>query len=262
MAPEEYPYYPMASAVAGLAFTAFALCIPPFIWHFGQENIAVWSLILWLMILNFLQFINALIWSRDDIFDWYNGRGLCDVEVTLTTCSSVALAACCTMMMRKLARVMDTRNMTVTQSRSSKRREKLLEAFWCWGYPVIFQFVYRIIQNHRYYIYGITGCVAPQSESWVSVVLGTMWPAITICFAAFYAGKLAYLSHKQPLTNTLARSSTMPPPPLPSRVLQSHQCSEHDQVSLHTPVPHGYDHNAYPGPSRFLYPMAQRSQHY
>jgi pheromone a factor receptor len=189
MASEQYPLYPQAVILPALAFPAWILCIPPFVWHFSQHNLATWSLISWFIILNLFNSINPLIWPRDNVDEWWSGSGLCDIEIRLLNSASIGLAACTTMMMRKLAKVMDTRNITVSTSRSSRRREKFLEAFVCWGYPAFMMLVYYFVQPLRYYIYGISGCVSPISLSWVTIVLDTMWPAITICFAGYYAGK-------------------------------------------------------------------------
>jgi pheromone a factor receptor len=93
------------------------------------------------------------------------------------------------MIVRKLAKVMDTRNITVTSSRDSKLKEKLLDILWCWVYPLVLILVYYVVQPIRYFIYGITGCWSAYESSWPSILLGYMWAPITIVVATVYTGK-------------------------------------------------------------------------
>ncbi|KAF2272753.1 STE3-domain-containing protein [Westerdykella ornata] len=188
----QYPLYTNAIILPILAFPSWVLCILPLIWHFSQRNIAAWSQICWIILFNFCNFINPLIWPRDNTSEWYDGRGLCDIEVRIFISGGVALPACTAMIMRKLAKVMDTSNLTMIPSRNRVRYEKTLEIFWCWGYPAIMSILYYIVQSRRYYIFAISGCNAPLSLSWVSVVLMAMWPLITIVVGALYAGLLVY----------------------------------------------------------------------
>jgi pheromone a factor receptor len=184
-----YPLYATAVILPALALPAWLLCITPLVWHISQSNIAAWSLILWIILMNFFNFINPLIWPRDNIEEWYNGHGLCDVEVRVFVGLSVGLPSCTAMILRKLAKVMDTRNMTVRSNRNKVIRENALEVLWCWGYPFVMIIIYYVVQPLRYYIYGISGCIVAYNLSWVSIVLGAMWPPITICVSACYAGK-------------------------------------------------------------------------
>lgn len=184
----QYPLYTNAIILPVLAFPSWLLCIPPLIWHFSQRNIAAWSQISWIILFNFCNFINPLIWPRDNIAEWYDGRDLCDIEVRIFIGGGVALASCTAMIMRKLAKVMDTANITMIPSCNRVRYEKFLEIFWCWGYPAIMSALYYIVQQRRYWIFTISGCNAPYNLSWMSVTLSAMWPCITIVVASFYAG--------------------------------------------------------------------------
>lgn len=184
-----FPVYGTSIILPIVAFPSWILCIPPLVWHFSQRNIAAWSLILWIILVNFFNSINPLIWPTDNIPTWWNGDGLCDIEVRVFVGSAVALPACTTMIMRKLARVMDTTNITIAPSRNERIREKALEILWCWGYPALMMVVYYIVQPLRYYIFAISGCVPAYNLSWASIVFGQMWTPITLCFAAYYAGK-------------------------------------------------------------------------
>lgn len=182
------PLYPQAIILPVLSFPAWLLCIPPMVWHFSQRNIAAGSLVLWIVLHNFFNSINPLIWPRDNIQDWWDGSVWCDINVRIQVGGTVGLAASTAMIVRKLAKVMDTSNITVSSSRRSKTKEALLEIMWCWVYPLIMIVVYYVVQPVRYLLYGIVGCISAFDTSWPSMVLSFMWAPITMLVAAYYAG--------------------------------------------------------------------------
>ncbi|KAF2024920.1 kinase-like protein, partial [Setomelanomma holmii] len=205
------PLYPQAVILPAVAFPSWVLCVPPLIWHFRQGNIAAASLILWCIIINFFNSINPLIWPRDNFDDWWNGNVWCDIHVRIQVGAVVGTTASAVMIIRKLARVMDTSNITISTSRNQKMKEKALEIFFCWGYPLIMILLYYIVQPTRYAIYGIVGCLSSFDPSWPSIVLSFMWAPITICVAGVYACILSYRLYRyrrEFLTLISARNTT------------------------------------------------------
>lgn len=157
-------------------------------WHFSQHNIAAGSLISWIVLNNFFNSINPLIWPRDNITEWWDGKIWCDINTRIQIGSTVGLSASTAMIVRKLAKVMDTRKITVSSSRNSIIKEKVLDIFVCWGCPFILIIVYYVVQPIRYLLYGIIGCVSAYDRSWPTMVLNIMWGPIAMCAAAYYAG--------------------------------------------------------------------------
>ena len=180
--------HPQAVMFPTLAFPAWLLCLPPLFWHFRQGNIAAGSLITWFVLNNLSNSINPLIWPRDNLSEWWDGKGWCDINARLQVGSIVAHAACTVMIVRKLAKVMDTRNIVVSAGRNSKLKEKIWTLVWCWAYPMLLIALYYVVQPTRYFILGIIGCRAAYDTSWPSVVLIFMWGPITMIVAAYYAG--------------------------------------------------------------------------
>jgi pheromone a factor receptor len=125
------PLSPQAIILPVLAFPSWVLYIPPLFWQVRQGNIAAGSLILWVMMVNFFNSINPLIWPRDDLNEWWDGNIWWDIIVRIQVGAIVETTASTAMIVRRLARVMDTSNMTVSTSRNSKLKEKALETFWC-----------------------------------------------------------------------------------------------------------------------------------
>jgi pheromone a factor receptor len=125
------PLSPQAIILPVLAFPSWVLYTPPLFWQVRQGNIAAGSLILWVMMVNFFNSINPLIWPRDDLNEWWDGNIWWDIIVRIQVGAIVGTTASTAMIVRRLARVMDTSNMTVSTSRNSKLKEKALETFWC-----------------------------------------------------------------------------------------------------------------------------------
>ncbi|KAF2823890.1 STE3-domain-containing protein [Ophiobolus disseminans] len=186
------PLYNTAILLPILAFPSWILCLPPLVWHFRQGNIAAGSLILWACLVNFFNSINPLIWPRDNLTEWWNGNVWCDINVRIQIGAIVGTTASAVMIVRKLAKVMDTSSMTVITSRNSKVKEQCLEVAWCWVYPLVLIIVYYVVQPVRYMLYSIQGCLPAYDTSWPSIVLSFMWAPLTTLVAAGYAGLLTY----------------------------------------------------------------------
>jgi hypothetical protein len=234
------PVYPLsifAIIFPLLAFPAWILCLAPLVWHFRQGNIAAGSLITWICLYNFFNSINALIWPRDNILEWWDGAVWCDINVRIQVGSTVALAASTACVTRKLARVLDTSNITVSSSRKSKVTAMVWEVIWCWGFPVLLIPVYYVVQPVRYMIYGIVGCMSAYDTSWPSIVLSNMWGPITMGVAAYWAG-MSPLSDPSSSdfinANRVTRSTDLPSLPLPPRIPPPRRCTQHHILALHT----------------------------
>ncbi|KAH4126996.1 hypothetical protein HBI62_185620 [Parastagonospora nodorum] len=192
MATTGTPLYLNAILLPLFAFPSWILCLLPLSWHFRQGNVAAGSLILWVIMVNFCNSINPLIWPRDNTTEWWNGNVWCDINVRLQVGCIVGTTASAAMIVRKLARVMDTRNITVSSSRDSKFKERGLEILWCWIYPLVLILLYYIVQPVRYMIYGIIGCLSAYDSSWPSMVLISIWAPITTLVATGYSIILSY----------------------------------------------------------------------
>ncbi len=194
-----YPIHPSAVLFSLLAFPSWILCVAPIICHFSKPNIAAGSLVLWITLNNFFDSINPMIWSRDNIEEWWDGKIWCDIQVRIQVASTVSIAACTVMIVRKLAKVMDTRNITMSTG-NTEIKENILEIMWCWAYPMVMIIVYYVVQPGRYMLIGIVGCISEFDESWPSMVLSFMWAPITMLVAACYASKCSTSNQQDSMT--------------------------------------------------------------
>ncbi|KAF2811356.1 STE3-domain-containing protein [Mytilinidion resinicola] len=191
-----YPYYTVAVVIPVLSAITIVLDIPMLIWHCHQRNLAATSLVLWIMIMNLVNVINAIIWPRDNLTEWWNGNVLCDIESRLVIGAWVALPGGLACILRRLAKVLDTKNIVVAPSRAHRIRELVFDLLWCWVFPVLSMVMYYFVQTIRYFIYGIQGCGPGFHTSWASVVFVWIWPPIIDSFAAYYSVVLVYRLYK------------------------------------------------------------------
>lgn len=179
---------------AGILFVVLSLLttlfsIPPFYWHIKHRNLAASALIFWIIIVNCFYFINALIWPDDNLDNWWYGSGFCDLEVKLQVAAGQGIPASLICIMRNLARVLDT-SRTVLQPTSAQRRRRIIvDCLLCFGAPVYAMLAHLIIQDARYYIFAIAGCLPSYDNSWPSIVLIHIWSPIGAVIAVYYSSK-------------------------------------------------------------------------
>lgn len=187
--------FPNAIIIAALSSLTIILDIPPLVWHARNHNFAAASLVFWVILLNLMYFVNAIIWRNDDAASWNDGKDLCDVEVKLQVGAWVALTGALACIMRNLARVLDTENGLLIPTKAQRIRRQAYDIFLCFGFPVIIMGVSYIPQHFRYFLIGISGCTPSFDLSWPSIVLVYIWPPILSLIDACYASKSIFHSY-------------------------------------------------------------------
>lgn len=185
----EFRRSPGAILLPVLAMLSIVLVLPPAAWHFKNRNVAACSLLFWITLANVFVFVNALIWPTDDISIWWNGVGLCDIEVKLTWAFSIGAAGALASIMRSLAGVMDVDRTVVRSTPAQKRRQVIIDLLWCFACPVYAMAVDYVVQSNRYYILTIAGCTPAIDSSWLSIVLIVIWAPIFCLIASYHCGK-------------------------------------------------------------------------
>lgn len=254
------PVYLSGILLATFSFITMLLILPPMFWHFRNRNIGATVLIAWLVISLLINFVNALLWPSDDFNSWYNGVGLCDVEVKIQVASQVGLPASFACILRALAAIMDTDRATLYQTKAQKRRAYAIDLLCCIGLPSVQMFLHYVVQPHRYYIFGISGCVAAVNDSWLTILLIIVPPAIWIAIDAYFAGELP--SDDIHIEIKLTNSSSHPHPTLPlPPLLQLHpRQQQHHQIPLHASLPPLPNLDPLLHPDRDIYILPKRHQ--
>ena len=254
--------YTSAILLATFSFFIILLVMPLMLWHFRNRNIGASVLVAWIVVLLLFTFINAILWPDDDVSKWYNGAGLCDVEVKVQAASHVALPASFACILRALAAVLDTDQASLIQTKVQRRRTYLVDLSFCVGFPVLQMFFHFIVQTNRYYLYGISGCTLSASASWLTMLLLVLPPTIWVIMDTYFAGErtLIIMSPMAPLITASAHShSTLPLPPH----RQLHSCKQqHEQVPFHAPLCHLSAMDPLRNSNSSLQPLHQRCRRY
>ncbi|KAL3469258.1 pheromone A receptor-domain-containing protein [Aspergillus californicus] len=208
MNPTETSWSSRGVLLLTLSFIAIFLLLPPLALHWKNRNVPAACLISWFLVLNLFNILNGFIWPTDDIANWWDGKGLCDVEVKILTSSYVAVPGNLVCIFRSLACVLDTRRTTLVPSKRQRWRNRAMELLFCVFVPVVAAATHIVYQQNRYIIFAIAGCAASHDGSWVSFVLGYIWPLVLCFIASYYCGLILYrLRRYQTQFNDIIRAS-------------------------------------------------------
>lgn len=180
--------YPSAIIFGTLSLLITLLIIPPLIQHYRNRNIGATVVVAGVTIANFLGFLNAVIWPNDDIENWFSGVGLCDVEVKFFILIQTLFPAGLACILRALAKVMNTDGAGWMRTSAQRRRAYAIDLTCCVFLPSLQMFFHYIVQSQRYYVYGVSGCIASTDGSWLAFLLLLLPPLIWVIIDAFYAG--------------------------------------------------------------------------
>ena len=122
---------PIFSLIAGV------LCVPPLALHWKNRNFPAVSFVGWFLLLNLLNFANALIWPTDASLSNWDGTGLCDVEVKLQVASYVGLPGALACIFRSLAIILDTDQALLIPDSGQRIRKAIFETTFCAMVPII-----------------------------------------------------------------------------------------------------------------------------
>ncbi|KAK0328826.1 a-factor receptor [Friedmanniomyces endolithicus] len=173
--------YPAAIALATRSLLVILL-LSPMSWHLRNRNVGATFLVAWTILINLQTLINALLWPHDDIAFWYNGAGLCDVEVKVQIAFSVAAPAALAAVLRALANALDTSRATLVKSRAQRIQDYVVDLSF--SLQMLFHY---IDQPTRYLLFGIAGCEASVSKMWVTILLMDVPPLLWTLVDSYYA---------------------------------------------------------------------------
>ncbi|KAJ5470440.1 hypothetical protein N7530_007797 [Penicillium desertorum] len=202
--------HPQAVALPILSSFSIALAIPPLILHGKNRNFPATSLIFWSILLNLFNITNSLIWPTDNVASWWDGAGLCDIEVKFMAAGYVGIPGSLACIFRSLAIVLDTDRATLVPSKGQRWRNQFMEILFCVAVPIMAMITHIIWQKSRYLLFAISGCVNNFDESWVSLVFAWIWPPIICLIAAYYCCLVLKRVHKyrNDFANILRASSS------------------------------------------------------
>ena len=181
--------YPIAIAFAFLNLLVTILILPPLFWHFRNRNVGATVLVTLTIYACFQNFLNAVIWPNDDMPRWYNGVGLCDIEVNIQVAAQVGFPVSMASILKALARVMDTEKAVIRQTPAQRKRAHVIDLLLCVGVPMLQILFLYIVRTWRFYLWGIAGCQAAVSDTWLTFVLIPLPPLLWTLVDVYYAGE-------------------------------------------------------------------------
>ncbi|KAL4764590.1 pheromone receptor [Aspergillus foveolatus] len=185
---------PSAQAVVMQALSAIAVIVTSstLALHWKNRNFPAAIMMGWFILLNLFNVINAFIWPTDDVDNWWDGAGLCDIEVKMLISSYVAIPGSLVCIFRSLACVLDISRATLIQTKRQRWTTRSVEVLFCVLIPLLAAATHLIYQGNRYFIFAVSGCVSSLDRSWVSFALGYLWPLVVCVIASYYCGLLLF----------------------------------------------------------------------
>ncbi|CAJ2510063.1 Uu.00g059630.m01.CDS01 [Anthostomella pinea] len=175
-----------------LGIVGTLLCWVPFRLLYRNGEFAAVVLIVDVAIMNFFTILNSLIWNSDNWDSWWDGTGLCDIEVYVAGPLQTIYAASIFTVMRNLAQLVQMARVNQL-GRQEKTRRNLLQAAIIFPIPLV-QLLFTYFDLAQRYIIGtLIGCSAVYDSSWPKNMVYDAPPALFALLAVPYA----YLTWKR-----------------------------------------------------------------
>lgn len=192
-APVDYPITANGVILPIMAILSIAISYVPLLSLIRVKNIAVITLVILSAWTNLLVFLNAVIWPNDNQATWFNGHGLCDIEVSLKNPVYTLLATSICCLMKDLAQAVDLDNPRLFESRAMRRRRITVDVLIIFAVPVMMTALHYIVQEQRYALVAVYGCIDWLDDSWLRLVLLSIWPVVFSVPTCYYAGRLPHV---------------------------------------------------------------------
>ncbi|KAI0908782.1 pheromone A receptor-domain-containing protein [Ustulina deusta] len=168
-----------------LAFMGILLCWVPLRLLVRNGEFAVVVLIIDVVVMNLFTILNSIIWHDDDWSTWWDGAGLCDVEVYLSGPLQTIYAASIFTVMYHLAQQVKVTG--AGRDRSLRTRRNLIQAAIIFPIPLV-QLLFTYFDLAQRYIIGtLIGCAAVYDSSWPKTLVYDAPPAAFAVLSVPYA---------------------------------------------------------------------------
>ncbi|KAI1754235.1 pheromone A receptor-domain-containing protein [Xylaria castorea] len=135
--------------------------------------------------LNLITIVNSVIWHDDDWSTWWDGAGLCDIEVYLTAPLQTIYATSIFTIMYHLAQQVKVTG--AARGRSERTRRNWVQAAIIFPVPFV-QLIFTWFDLAQRYIIGtLIGCSAVYDASWPKIVVYDAPPAVFALLSVPYA---------------------------------------------------------------------------
>lgn len=117
----------------------------PFKSFFRSRNFPAGNIIFVAVLQNLMIITNALIWRNGNMSKWYNGAGICDIQVYLRIPSTTAVATSLYAFTRFLSKAIDVEQHSFADTPARRRRAFMIDVAICWTLPIIQMSLFYLI---------------------------------------------------------------------------------------------------------------------
>ncbi|KAI0190281.1 pheromone A receptor-domain-containing protein [Xylaria flabelliformis] len=168
-----------------LAFASILVSWVPFRLLIRNGEFAAVVFIVDVATMNLITIVNSVIWHDDDWSTWWDGAGLCDIEVYLIAPLQTIYAASIFTIMYHLAQQVKVTG--AARGRSERTRRNLIQAAIIFPVPLV-QLIFTWFDLAQRYIIGtLIGCSAVYDASWPKILVYDAPPAVFALLAVPYA---------------------------------------------------------------------------
>ncbi|TRX91118.1 hypothetical protein FHL15_007906 [Xylaria flabelliformis] len=168
-----------------LAFASILVSWVPFRLLVRNGEFAAVVFIVDVATMNSITIVNSVIWHDDDWSTWWDGAGLCDIEVYLMAPLQTIYAASIFTIMYHLAQQVKITG--AARGRSERTRRNIIQAAIIFPIPSI-QLIFTWFDLAQRYIIGtLIGCSAVYDASWPKILVYDAPPAVFALLAVPYA---------------------------------------------------------------------------
>ncbi|KAK0646340.1 pheromone A receptor-domain-containing protein [Cercophora newfieldiana] len=186
------PPYTTPSLQANLFFRVFLGVISVLVsgvparllWRNGEFAATVFCTAV--VIRNIGYIINALIWRNDNVAEWYDGVGWCDLQVYINFASDTAFNTCLFEIMRSLYSKVGL-DRVASFSAKERLRNQLISAAVIFTIPVVQLVLTYFTMLRRYNISTLVGCTTIYHFDWLFFVFYVMPTPVFVTLAAILA---------------------------------------------------------------------------
>ncbi|THH28485.1 hypothetical protein EUX98_g5709 [Antrodiella citrinella] len=171
-----------ADFIAGFSLLGFILCYIPLLWHFQAWNVGCILYIFWAGTQCLNQFINIMVW-RDNAVNF--APVWCDISTRFMWMARTGGLAAGLIIARRLCMI--TTGITVRGTRRDKMRSVAIDLTIGLGIPIAQLIIYWFLQGHRFDLYEDFGCYVTAPQTWLYIVLYSIWPIIIGLISAYYS---------------------------------------------------------------------------
>ncbi|KAI1790851.1 GPCR fungal pheromone mating factor, partial [Ganoderma leucocontextum] len=169
---------------ATLSLFGFVLITIPLFWHLRAWNTGCVLYIFWIGGLCLTNGINMLLW-RENAINF--APAWCDIYIRFYIASSIGVVSSSLVITHRLYHIANMTATATDSSRARRRRNVITDLLIGLGVPLLAVALFWFYQGHRFNLLEGVGCVEAYPNTFLSILLNTIWPIPIGLTSAVYA---------------------------------------------------------------------------